>query len=250
MQIAHLDTVVAEEFSQLLGHALGQRRHQHAFVFLDAQGDFGHQVIDLRAGGTHADGGIDQTGRAHHLLHDLSGVLFLIVGRRRGHEHRLPHLALEFIEAQRPVVERGRQPESVIHEIGLARAVAVVHAVELPHQHVRLVEEHQRILRQIVDQGRRRLARFCATQMTRIVFDAFGKTDFLHHLKVEAGALFQPLFLDQLVLLAEPFEPLAQFVLDGVDRAQHGGARRHVMRAGIDREARNLLPHAPGQWIE
>ena len=78
--------------------------------------------------------------------------------RRRRDEHRLAHLAFEFLELQRPVVERRRQAKAVVDQRGLARAVAVVHAAELADHDVALVEEHQRVLRQVVDQRRRRLA--------------------------------------------------------------------------------------------
>ncbi len=165
MQIAHLDAVIAEEFSELFRHALGQRSHQHALVFLDAGIGLGHQVIDLAQGRPHLDGRVDQTSRPHHLLHHLAGMLVFIIGRRRRHENRLPHLAFEFIETQRPVIQRRRQPETIIHQIGFTRAVAVVHAVQLADQHMRFIQEHQRIRRQVIDQGRRRLAWQGAAQM-------------------------------------------------------------------------------------
>jgi hypothetical protein len=61
-------------------------------------------------------------------------------------------IALELLELQRPVVQRRRQAEAVFHQRGLARPVAVVHAAELADQHVALVQEHQRVLGQVVDQ--------------------------------------------------------------------------------------------------
>ena len=76
------------------------------------------------------------------------------------------------------------------------------------------------------------------------------KADLLHHLEIEARALLDPLRLDQLAVLVEEFQPLAQLDLDRLDRAQHGVARRHVMRRRIDGETRNLLPHAAGERIE
>jgi hypothetical protein len=54
----------------------------------------------------------------------------------------------------------------------------------------------------------------------------------LQHLEVEAGALLQALRLDQLAGLDELVQPLAQFLLDGVDRRQHALARRHVVADG------------------
>ena len=64
--------------------------------------------------------------------------------------------------------------------------------------HVALVEEHQRVLRQVVDQRRRRLARRRARQVARVVLDALAVADLLQHLEVEARALLEALRLDQL----------------------------------------------------
>ena len=60
---------------------------------------------------------------------------------------------------QRPVVERGRQPEAVVDQGLLARAVAVVHAADLRDRLVRLVDEGQEVLGEVVEQRVRRRAR-------------------------------------------------------------------------------------------
>ncbi|MNM65456.1 hypothetical protein D3C81_769030 [compost metagenome] len=250
MQVAHLDAVLGQELGQLLGHALGQRGHQHTLADLHARVDFRQQVVHLRGRRTHDDGRVDQPGRAHHLLHHLPGMLLLELRRCRRDKHYLAHLALELVELERPVVQRRRQAEAVLDQRGLARAVTVVHAVELADQHVRLVQEHQRIGRQVVDQRRRRLAGARAGQVARVVLDALAEAQLGEHFEIEAGTLLQPLRLDQPVFLVEELQPVAQFVLDRLDRAQHGLARRHVVARRVDREARDLLFHAAGQRIE
>ena len=63
---AHLEQVVG----QVLGHLLGQRRHQRALVAIDAPADLVHQIVDLVARLAHLDLGIDDPGRAHDLLDD------------------------------------------------------------------------------------------------------------------------------------------------------------------------------------
>ena len=68
MQIAHAHAVLVQILGQILGHALGQRRDQHALSQLDAPMDLGQQIVDLSAHRPHLDLGIDETGRAHHLL--------------------------------------------------------------------------------------------------------------------------------------------------------------------------------------
>jgi hypothetical protein len=71
----------------------------------------------------------------------------------------------------------------------------------------------------------------------------------LQHLEVEARALLEPLRLHQLAGLHQLVEPRAQLVLDGGDGVDHALARRHVMAARVDREARDLLAHAAGERI-
>ena len=89
-----------------------------------------------------------------------------------------------------------RKPYST--SVSLARAVAAVHAAELRDRDVALVDDQQRVLGQVVDQRRRRLARLAAGEVARVVLDALAEADALHHLEVEARALLEPLRLDQL----------------------------------------------------
>src|SRR5439155_1593389 len=89
MQIAHLDTMVAEKLRQLLGHALGQYGHQHAIARLDALVDLGEHIVDLAARGPHLDFRVDESGRTHELLRNLTRGLLFVICRRGRHEHDL-----------------------------------------------------------------------------------------------------------------------------------------------------------------
>jgi hypothetical protein len=125
---------------------------------IEALLDLAQQIVHL--GGRRATTMIGSTRPVgpHHLLHHLALVL-LLVGRRRGrHEHRLGQQALELLELERPVVQRRRQAEAVLDQVLLARAVALVHRPHLADRHVGFVDEHQAVLGQVVDQGRRRIA--------------------------------------------------------------------------------------------
>ena len=158
MQVAHLDAVVTQIISQLLGHALGQRGDQHALVLVDADADFLQHVVNLTRGRAHLDLGIHQAGGAHQLLHHLAGMVFFPLGRRGRDKNGLAHLGLELFKLERPVVERARQPKTVLHQRGLARTVAVVHAAELADQHMGLVQKHHRVLGQVIGQRGGRFA--------------------------------------------------------------------------------------------
>ncbi len=81
VQVAHAHAVLVQVVGEVLGHPLGQRRHQHALALVGAQPDLRQQVVDLRLRRPHLERRIDQPGRPHDLLDDLSRMLLLVVGR-------------------------------------------------------------------------------------------------------------------------------------------------------------------------
>ena len=54
----------------------------------------------------------------------------------------------------------------------LPLAIAVVHRLDLRQRHVRFIDDEQKILREIVDQRVRLVARLAAIQMPAVVLDA------------------------------------------------------------------------------
>ena len=156
-------------------------------------------------------------------------------GRRRD-EDRLRHALHELVEPQRPVVHRERQPEAVVDERLLARAVALVHPADLRHRLVRLVDHDEEVAREVVEQRERRLTRRAAVEHARVVLDAVAVAELLHHLEVVLGALAQAVRLEQLALLLElrdvPLELLADHGSGALDRRR----RRHVVRGRVDRD--------------
>ncbi|MBV6417344.1 MAG: hypothetical protein CMLOHMNK_02006 [Steroidobacteraceae bacterium] len=250
VQVAHPHVVLVQVFREVLRHALGERRDQHALVALHAQVDFGQHVIDLRPHRANLDFRIDEPGGTHHLLDRLRRMPLLVRPRRRGHEDHLRRDRLPFLELERPVVERRRQPEAVFDQRFLARPVAPVHRAELRDGLVAFVDDEQRIIRQIIVEARRRLAGRAARQVARVVLDARAVAHFLHHLHVEHRALLEPLRLEQLAGLAQLREAHAQVLADQVDRADEPLARCHVMRARINRIARHLARHLACERVE
>src|SRR3546814_1026835 len=112
---------------------------------------------------------VDEAGRADDLLdEDAAGLLqFPIAGRCRDIDRLRAHL-LPFLELQRPVVDAGRQAEAVLGERRLARVVAAEHAVELADGDVALVDEEEGVVRQVLEEGRRRLARLASGKVARV----------------------------------------------------------------------------------
>jgi hypothetical protein len=157
---------------------------------------------------------------------------------------------LKLLERKRTVVERRGHAESVFHQRLLARAVAVIHAVQLRHSLVRLVDEHQKIARKIIQQSRRRLARKPSREMPRVIFDAMAVAHGLDHFQVVHHALVDALRLHQPSLLFQFRFPPGQFFLD----RSHGRSPRfffhHIVRLGINRQPHVTLLDRPEQRID
>ena len=143
----------------------------------------------------------------------------------------------KLVEHQRPVVERARQPESVLDERQLARAVAVEHAADLRQRDVRLVDDDEEVFGEIVEQARRALARLAAREMARVVLDAGAGADLEHHLDVEVRARLEPLRLEQLAGVAQLGEPLDKLGANQLDRALERRALGDEVLRRIDRRA-------------
>ena len=112
------------------------------------------------------------------------------------------------------------------------------------------VDEDQRLVGEIFEQGRRRLARLAPGQPARIVLDAGAASRRLDHLDVEIGALLQPLRFEQLAVGAEIGEAQDQLRLDALHRLLQRRARRDVVRIGVDLDAVERARGAAGQGIE
>jgi len=155
VQILHLDANLAQVIGQLLGGALGERGHQYPLFGFGPPAAFVDQVVNLARQRLERHLGIHQAGRADDQFDDprrgdsgddgvrgraagapgnprrgFPGVRpaqralprplqFLGAGRGAGVDH-LVLQGLELREVQRPVVQRAGQPETVIHQHGLA----------------------------------------------------------------------------------------------------------------------------------
>ena len=143
--------------------------------------------------------GIQEPGGTDDLFHHLVGG-FHFVGPGSGRNvDDLPPLGLEFIKSQRPVVDGRRQPEPVLHQLFLPRPVSGVHGSELGQGHMALVDHRKEIFGEVVHQGKRRFPGLPSCEMPGIVLDAAAITQFLHHLQIIIGPLFQPLGLQELI---------------------------------------------------
>ena len=150
----------------------------------------------------------------------------------------------ELVEPQRPVVEGRGQAEAVLDEHDLAAAVALVHAVQLGDGDVRLVDEHQEVVGEEVEQRVRRLAGLATGQDARVVLDAVAVAQLAQHLHVVLRALAQAEGLELLALCLQFGHPASrvprrsphQRPFDGVVGGDEVGGRvdGHVGQAGHD----------------
>ena len=212
--------------------------------------DLRDEVVDLALRRLHDHFGIDQAGRPHDLLDDLRGDLPLVLAGRGREEHDLVHALGELLEPQRPVVHRRRQPEAVLDQRVLARTVALELPVQLRDRDVRLVDDAQPVVGEVVEQRVRRLVADATVEVHRVVLDARAAPDLAQHLEVVGGAHAQPLRLEQLALALELGEPLGELGLDAGDRLLQPLLVGGVVRRGEQRERVELLDDLAGERVD
>src|SRR3990172_41339 len=104
---------------------------------------------------------------------------------------------LELVKLQRTIIKSGGEPEAVLHEIDLARMVALIHAAELRDRGVALINDQEIILREIVQQRRGRLPRLPAGEMAGVVLDSVTVTHLTYHFEIKISSLLDPLGFQQ-----------------------------------------------------
>ena len=234
VQVADADVHALQVLRQALRHPLGERRHQHALLFRHDLVDFSHEVIHLTRRLAEDDFGVKQPGRADNLFHNLGCVADFIRAGRCGDENRLPDALFKLLEQQRTIVKRRRQSETIFDKLVLARAVAVVHGANLRHGDVALVDEAQKALGEVVQQGIGRVAGLSAIEVARIILDAAAIADFTHHLDVVIRPLGDSLRLQQLAFLRELVDLLLQIALNDGDFLRQIRLVSRVVRRRID----------------
>ena len=180
----------------------------------------------------------------------LLGPAELVGAGGRRQVDRLADPLEELLELQRPVVDRAGQPEPVVDQGPLAGHVPLVHPADLRHGHVRLVDDEQEVLGEVVDQAVRGRAGRPAVDVPGVVLDAGAEPDLAHHLDVVGGAHPQPLGLEQLALPLQLGQPVGELQLDAGDRLLHPLRARDVVGGREDVELLVLGDHLTGQRVQ
>ena len=206
--------------------------------------------IWLRVSRTSTSGSTIPVGRT--ICSTIRGrVGALVLARRGRHEHQLRRDREELLERLRPVVERAGQPEAVVDQRLLARAVALVHAADLRHGLVRLVDEADEVVREVVEQAVRAVARPAAVEDPRVVLDPRAEPELAQHLHVVLGALAQPVGLEQLALRLELGAALVELPADLGDRVLDHPLADVVVRRRPDPDVLEVvLDHLAGERVE
>ena len=234
MQVADTDLQLPQIVRQLLGHALGEGGDQDAAAGCRHLADLTHQIIHLACGGAYDDLRIQQAGGADDLLHGLLGQTGLVGAGGGGYKDRLMDALFEFLKQQGPVVIGRGQAEAVLYQHVLAGTVAVVHGPDLGYRHMALVNEAQKILRKVVQQGVRRVAGFAAVKVTAVVLNALAVADLPDHLDVIIGALGDAFCFQGLMIVREPLHPLPKIMLDHRQILLQVGVVGRVVGGGKD----------------
>jgi hypothetical protein len=165
----------------------------------------------------------------------------------------------ELVEAQRPVVQRRGQPEPVVRQRLLAGDVAVVHAADLRHRHVRLVDEEEEVVGEVVEErpglgaagvGQAVVGAVAAGQVAGVVLDAGAVPLLPQALDVVACALQQSLGLQVLLLPEEPLVALGELRLDVGDGDLELVLAGHEVLGGVDVDGVLLAEDLAGEGVE
>ena len=151
MHVVDLNAGIKQVVGQVLGHALGERGHQHALFAGNALANLILKIVNLPTNRTHIDLGVEQAGRTNNLFNIVLTHAQLIVARRGRDVDELRNPCLKLIEAKRTVVERRGQAKTMLHQGHLTRTVTFVHAANLRHRHMALIDDAEHILGKVID---------------------------------------------------------------------------------------------------
>ena len=249
MQIPHPDAQFTHIVRQIFRHALRKGSNQDLVLLRDFLIDLAHQIINLSFYRAHLDLRIQKAGRSDHLLCTKQFMLLFVLSRRRRYEHYLIDLTLKLIKAERTVVHRRRQTESIFHKRPFSRLVAMIHTTDLRYCLMRLINHHNKIIREIVNQCVRRLSRFQPGQMSGIILDSRTEACLPHHLYIKIRTLRYSLCFQKLSFTLKVSNLLFQLFFDRPDSRFHPFFGNYIMGCRKDCHMTDLINNLSRQNI-
>ena len=138
----------------------------------------------------------------------------------------------------------------MLDERALPRHVAFVHAVDLRHGDVRLVDDAEEVVGEVVEQGVGRLPRRAPVDVPRVVLDPGTEAHLAHHLQVERRAHPKPLCFEQLVLRLELLQAMPELLLDRFHRVGHPLLACNVVARGEDGRVADVADDLAGGGLD
>ncbi|MNC11449.1 hypothetical protein D3C75_591480 [compost metagenome] len=137
----------------------------------------------------------------------------------------------------------------MLNQHRLARPVTVIHGPDLRQRNMRLVDDNQHVIREVIHQRVRSSPGLPEGQRSGIVLDPRTEADLLHHLDIIACPLLQALCLEQLACITQNGQPLLKltFNIDYCD--SHGLFLGNKVRGRKNRNMIALADQLSGQHI-
>ena len=138
----------------------------------------------------------------------------------------------------------------MLHQHFFASAVAIIHRAHLGDGYVTLVDQHQEIVRKVIEQGSWLLARFAISEVATIVFDPLHEASLLEHFQIVLSALTQALCLKQLAVRLEPLLTLLVLLPNLVNRPLNLLLRRCIVATRKDGKLRWLIENLASKRVD
>ena len=250
MEITDADTGFLHIVGQILCHPFGQSRDEHFVMIFYFLAHLSQQIVDLSLHRTDIYLRVQQTGRPDDLFRTKQFVLRFIFPGSGGYKHDLVDPVLKLLKIQRPVILGGRQTESIIHQGCFPRLISGIHPADLRNRFVGLVDDHQKIIAEVINQGIGRLPRFQPGKIPGVVFDTGTYTGFPEHFDVKVGPLFDPLRFQKLSFALKISDTFLHVLLDFLRCLQDRIHRNDVVGRREDRDVLQLAEDFTGQRID
>ena len=138
----------------------------------------------------------------------------------------------------------------MLHQHFFASAVTIIHRAHLGDGYVTLVDQHQEIVRKVIEQGSWLLTRFAVGEIATIVLDPLHEASLLKHFQVVLGALAQALRLKQLAVRLKPLLTLLVLLPNPVNRLLNFLLRRCIVATRKDGKLRWLIENLASERVD
>ena len=125
-----------------------------------------------------------------------------------------------------------------------------MHGADLGDGHVRLVDDQEEVLGEVVQEGVGRGAGLAPVDVQRVVLDPRAHADLLKHLQVVGGAHAQALGLQETAVVLELGQTLGELGLNALDGLLHAFGAGHVVGGGEDEDLLDSVDDVPGHGVQ